>query len=107
MSFITLTPLRYLASELADLRAANANLAPQRFALWSNIAKRRAPQPNRKATRLGGFSVCIKATKKIFFAVCNKDSNSNGDSLDDIKIIPHMLSLNMFFHLHFIVILEK
>ena len=32
MSFITLTPLRYLTSELVDLRAANANLNPRRFA---------------------------------------------------------------------------
>ena len=29
-----------LTSELVDLRAANANLAPQRFALRSNVSKR-------------------------------------------------------------------
>lgn len=32
----------------------------------------------KKATLLGGSFVCAKATKKIFFAFCNKVSNSHG-----------------------------
>ena len=35
-------------------------------------------QTKQKTTRLGGFFVCIRATKKIFLSYLNKVSNSNG-----------------------------
>ena len=42
----------------------------------------------KKTTRLGGFFFCIKVTKKIFFAVYDKDSNSNGKTvLDDVSLV--------------------
>ena len=56
MSFITLTPLRYLTSELVDLRAANANLILRRFARRASFEATSAPA-NAKRTPIGVLCV--------------------------------------------------
>jgi len=67
MSFITLTPLRYLTSELADPRAANANLIPLRICLAEQGAKRRCSEPKEKTDHKGRSFLLYKGYEKDIF----------------------------------------
>ena len=79
MSFITLTPLRYLTSELVDLRAANANLILRRFARRASFEATSAAA-NAKRTPIGILFALYKGYEKDIFAFLNKVSNSNSFS---------------------------
>ncbi|MBQ2805749.1 MAG: hypothetical protein IJF08_01730, partial [Clostridia bacterium] len=59
---------------LVDLRVANANLIRYTFGVRS-YARRASAAANAKRTPFGCPFGCVKATKKIFFVGCNKDSN--------------------------------
>ena len=73
-----------LASELVDLRAANANLNPRRVARGASC-EALVPQPTQKGRRLASFLRCAKATKMIFFAVCIWDSKLTGERRISLK----------------------